>query len=108
MMAHAGLFFRSWLGSSNAKFAVDRHRIAVDDLPMETGCEFQRKNGLAAASGAENYNQQRIARHSARSPGDEVPGTRNGERKYQDDDHDQANSLQPLGAFGGLASFCTT
>jgi hypothetical protein len=42
VMPNAGQFFSGWLGGPYAEFAVDRDRIAVDDLSVEARGDFKR------------------------------------------------------------------
>ena len=93
MMRSAGLFFRSGLGRADAEFAIERDRVAVHDLAVEAGSEFQRERSLTATCWPKNYNQQRIARQSAHAPMNVMPIARKRNRKDENGNHDHASSF---------------
>jgi len=93
-MRRAGLFLRCRPSRASADIALHRHRIAIDDLAVKAGCDFEREARLAAAGWAEDYDQQRVTRQSAGSPVDVVPVAKNGNCKNQDGNDDQADGFQ--------------
>src|SRR2546430_6888052 len=96
MMGSAGLFLCSGFGCADAELAMHRDRIAIHDLAMKTGCEFQRESSFAAGCRANNHNQQGIARQLACAPMDVMPvaGDSKGENKNHYDD--EAEIFQPF------------
>ena len=95
-MRRAGLFLRCRLGRANAELAIHRHRIAIDDLAVKAGCDFQREARLAAAGWAEDYDQQRVTRQSAGSPVDVVPVAKDSNRKNKNGNDNQASGFQSV------------
>jgi hypothetical protein len=50
---------------ADLELAIDRNRIAVNDLAPELLCEVKRKGSLAARCGAENDDQRRVGHYLA-------------------------------------------
>ncbi len=89
-------FFCCGLGRTDLKLAIDRDRIAVNDLAVKVFGERNRQCSLAAAGGPENRNQKWIAVQSASAPIDVVPRTGNRNGDDEDDDQDQAERFHGL------------
>jgi hypothetical protein len=107
MMRNPALLLRRRFRGPDVEFPISRNRIAIHDLAAKFLSQRERQGGLAAARRAKNYQEQRIAGQSARTPVHVAPEASDGNGKYEQHDYDCAKRLKTLAA-PGTQFHCTT